>query len=248
LPDSRLSGTIRAASHGPKDSENRDNQGLPPQVEELEVIRRTCGDENVSAGRASTQLAWYEFALRFARGRSVLDVGCGLGDGLQVLKAGCAVVKGQDVDERLSGPDVLIAPLTEFDANSFDVLTAIDVIEHVEAPQSFLHQLTRIARIGLFLTTPNWNVTHSTWPYHLREYTPKQLAVLLRPFGSLTFFKGTQRGDHIYRVTHRRGWSLLNRVRGFRPASLLARCVNRALPTSCKMYGHIGVWCDLNEG
>jgi len=42
----------------------------------LAKIAREAGDENVGAGRAASQLGWYEFARRFVDGRSVRDVGC----------------------------------------------------------------------------------------------------------------------------------------------------------------------------
>ena len=49
-------------------------------------LARECGDEDVTAGRGPGQLPWYEFALRFVKGKSVLDAGCGLGKGMDILR------------------------------------------------------------------------------------------------------------------------------------------------------------------
>jgi 2-polyprenyl-3-methyl-5-hydroxy-6-metoxy-1,4-benzoquinol methylase len=105
------------------------------------VSVRRCGDESVRAGRGSGQLDWYRFARPFVAGRTVLDAGCGLGDGLRILATAAAKAEGQDLDPRLGGPDVLIKPVEEIPDKSYDVVTSIDVIEHVEDPDHYINFL-----------------------------------------------------------------------------------------------------------
>src|ERR1700690_3510624 len=149
----------------------------------MEREYRKVGDTSVEAGRGPGQLAWYEFAAQFCKGKTVLDVGCGLGRGIEVLRKTADSVRGQDLDERLASKEIMIMPLNEIPSKSFDVVTSIDVIEHVEEDAWFVAELFRIARESVFITTPNWSITRCTWPYHLREYTPKQLEELLAPHG-----------------------------------------------------------------
>src|ERR1043166_8674909 len=145
---------------------------MPARTTPIKV--RDCGDSAPLAGRGPGQLPWYQFATRFTQSRSVLDAGCGSGMGLDILAKSARTAKGQDLDSRLSRPDVTIGPLEDFPPDSFDVITSIDVIEHVDDPAGFVSSLMRIAKVGVFLTTPNWTAGRCEWPYHLREYTPSE--------------------------------------------------------------------------
>ena len=52
---------------------------------------KTCGDHSVEAGRGTSgQIGWYVLASKFCKNQSVVDVGCGLGKGLEIL---CKVSK-----------------------------------------------------------------------------------------------------------------------------------------------------------
>ena len=105
----------------------------------------------------------------------MLDVGAGLGDGLRILRQQASVVEGQDLDPRLADRGIHIVSIDEIPDRSCDVVTSIDVIEHIEDDGWFVRSLARIARQGIFVTTPNWTASRCQWPYHLREYTPRQL-------------------------------------------------------------------------
>ena len=214
-------------------------------MSEVKEVKQ-CGDVDVRTGRLPDQIGWYQFvAHTFAPGKTLLDAGCGLGDGLAILEEKASMVRGQDLDPRLARPNVLIQPLEEFQAKSFDVVTSFDVVEHVEDPVGFLGQLARIAREGFFLSTPNWTASRCQWPYHIREYTPSEFFALLAPFGKVHLFKGTSFGDKVYPVKHLKSYFLLNRLRNWRLTAFGARCWGYLLPPHRKIHNHNAAWVEL---
>jgi SAM-dependent methyltransferase len=207
---------------------------------------RTVGDESVDAGRGPGQLAWYRFAAQFTAGRSVLDAGCGLGLGLDILGRSARDARGQDLDPRLARDRVHIGDLDTLPSKSFDLVVSIDVVEHVEDDARFVRQLARIARQAIFLTTPNWTITRCTWPYHLREYTPREFCNLLSPLGRVRLFKGNGAGTSIYPVNHVNAYFLLNDARAFAPTDFATRCVSRfLLPPAARLHSHNAALVEL---
>lgn len=207
---------------------------------------RTVGDTSVDAGRGPGQLAWYEYALRFVAGKSVLDAGCGLGKGLAILGSRAAHITGQDLDERLATERVLIGPLAQIPSKSYDVVTSIDVVEHVEDDANFAMQLCRIARDGVFVTTPNWTITRCEWPYHIREYTPRQLMSLFSAYGEVSLYKGNAAGTKVFPVKHVALYHLINSLRVNPFAQLLVRAVNKFLPDRMRLLGHNAIFVQLH--
>jgi 2-polyprenyl-3-methyl-5-hydroxy-6-metoxy-1,4-benzoquinol methylase len=210
----------------------------------IETIQecRECGDEGVEAGRGPGQLPWYAFALQFVTGRSVLDAGCGLGHGMAILRRAAKEVRGHDLDPRLAADDVFIGDLELVRSKSFDVVVSIDVVEHVEDPGRFLGHLARIAREGIFLTTPNWTASRCHWPYHRREYTPRAFEQLLRPLGTVFLYKGTPDGSAAYPVRWNRLYCWFNDLRSAPLTAFPARCWNNLVPRSRRIHSHNAAW------
>jgi 2-polyprenyl-3-methyl-5-hydroxy-6-metoxy-1,4-benzoquinol methylase len=134
------------------------------------------------------QEAWYLWASEYVAGNSVLDVGAGSGYGMDIIKdAGAALVVG--IDPLPMCDHILGKPVADFEDNSFDIVVAMDVIEHVQDDVDFLKQMVRVARKGVLFSTPNWNKHKCINPYHIREYTPAELRSLLAGL-DVTYFIG----------------------------------------------------------
>jgi ubiquinone/menaquinone biosynthesis C-methylase UbiE len=147
----------------------------------------------------------YLFASRFVRNKVVLDVGCGWGYGTEFLiKKGAQQVIGVDVDDnvihqclKLRKTEVglqfyvMSATALNFMDNTFDVVTAFEVIEHLdsESQKKFLNQVVRVLKKKgiLLLSTPNktrWspNLKRPVLLDHKKEFYPDELRQLLNAY------------------------------------------------------------------
>jgi len=140
------------------------------------------------------------------KGDTVLDVGFGLGYGLIILSIHASEVTGIDVDKKcvkycqdsLIGRNPKIICLKQYDGheipfcdNNFDLVTCIDVLEHVELYETFLAELMRVSKKGVFISTPkrrpeNTNKDGSPKNYwHLREWNFEELSQILERYGGV---------------------------------------------------------------
>jgi ubiquinone/menaquinone biosynthesis C-methylase UbiE len=111
-------------------------------------------------------LSWSDYAetLLPPRCGSYLDYGCGQGDMLRRVSPRAVRVCGVDVDPEVlpSIPGVETRVIREseplpFPSESFDVITCLEVIEHVADEKQTFRELARVLRPGgtLILTTPH---------------------------------------------------------------------------------------------
>ena len=120
----------------------------------------------------------------------LLEVGCGEGRGIDLLlphvTSYSAIDKLSIAIEGLrhrypSGKFISgnLPPLPYPDA-SFDAVVSFQVIEHIPHDELFLREIFRVLRPGgvALLTTPNRPMSLSRNPWHIREYTGKELAAL----------------------------------------------------------------------
>ena len=128
-------------------------------------------------------------ALALAPRARVLDAGCGAGTLMEELDRAGAVVSGVEADPRaaelartLGAGDVLVGDVSDLpyaDA-TFDLVTCLDVLEHVKDDVAALRELRRVtAPHGrLLVAVPNhpwlWS-GHDRAAGHVRRYTPRRL-------------------------------------------------------------------------
>jgi len=150
----------------------------------------------ITSTRCQDLLRWFS---RLSIGREVLDVGCGLGQFVQVAnrigwKAEGLELSKEAVDfARRQGVAVreLDFLSEEIKPNSYDLVTLFEVVEHVPNPSEFLHRAGEVVRPGglVYLTTPNfasidrfllgkhWEIIHRE---HLTYFTPRTLRALVK--------------------------------------------------------------------
>jgi SAM-dependent methyltransferase len=126
----------------------------------------------------------------------LLDIGCGAGNMIHHLSR-YGQVKGLDIDERpvkvarQRGYDVDQFDVTQpmpFEADSFDAITALDVIEHNEDDLAILADSFRILKPGghIIITVPAlmWLWSHNDdINAHIRRYTSGEIKEKLSQVG-----------------------------------------------------------------
>lgn len=140
----------------------------------------------------------YLFAAQFARGKTVADIGCGVGYGSKILaENGAKTVFASDnsieaveyAASRYSHKkikyEVSDACFLTNASRSIDFVVANELIEHIQNYVAFLEEVKRVLKPnGLFLfSTPNAKV-HSQVPYvnsfHNKEFTKEELEQVLK--------------------------------------------------------------------
>ena len=129
-----------------------------------------------------------------------LDIGFGQGALLDAAARGDWRCYGTELSgtalDRGQARGFMTASGTEaFEDGSFDVVSLVELLEHVEDPGQFLGEARRVLRIGgcLYVTTPNaWSLNRwflgESWsvfapPDHITIFTPRGLHQLLRNAG-----------------------------------------------------------------
>jgi len=145
-----------------------------------------------------------------------LDFGCGNGGLVRWARAqGLSGVIGHETGwiaerARAAGIPLLTAAELQRDAGTFDVVTAIEVLEHIVDPVDVLGQIARLLKPGglLFVTTGNAQPFRGrlpAWRYvvpeiHVSLFEPDTLARAMRLAGFDPFFPGFVDGcDQIIR-------------------------------------------------
>ena len=135
-------------------------------------------------------MARYTFAARLARGKRVLDAGCGAGYGSAELAQTAESVAGIDIAleavefarEHYQMPNLEFAQgsvtALPYDDGAFDLVVAFEVIEHLQNWREFLAEVRRVMAPGgqFVVSTPNrLYYTESRGveganPFHLHEF------------------------------------------------------------------------------
>ena len=146
--------------------------------------------------KVPVQEAAYRFLTdtQIQEGDAVLDIGFGLGYGMEIMAEKCGDLVGIDVDKQaVLLKDGLIANEPKiidikhydglnipYDDNSFDIVTCVDVIEHVPDYMCLLKDMLRVSRQVVFVSTPNRRQEYTKKDgspknrWHLREWSVEE--------------------------------------------------------------------------
>jgi SAM-dependent methyltransferase len=143
-------------------------------------------------------LAKFHFACRYATNKLVLDAGCGAGQGTaQLARSGARYAVGIDISSEAVAfarshyvePNLAFGRMNAaclgFGDHIFDLVTSIEVIEHLHEPERYVAGIRRVLKNDgmLVLSTPNKRMSSptpgSSWPHHVHEFYPEELKALL---------------------------------------------------------------------
>ncbi len=188
----------------------------------MAVAERFQGANIIDAGRLSPywgeHAARYLFAMPYVEGRAVLDIACGTGYGIGLMRSSARFAIGVDLDpeavkeakkESHGRAAVLLGNGLglPFDDGTFDVITSFETLEHLHEREEFLAELRRVLRVDgkLILSTPNADYTKPvngkpSNPFHIHEYLPDELLAELGSYFRVDKFVG-QRLDSSIRIS-----------------------------------------------
>lgn len=139
-------------------------------------------------------------------GDKVLDVGFGLGYGLNIMAIKANEVYGVDVDKKVydycnetivgRNPRLVMLDIYNgydlpFEDNKFDVVTCVDVLEHVRDYHRLVNEMLRVCKNGVFVSTPNRRPEYTNLDgtpknvWHIREWSKDELNDILVTHGDV---------------------------------------------------------------
>lgn len=174
----------------------------------------------------------YAAAARLSAGRTVLDLGCNIGEGSAILNRTAKKVVGVDVSESMIAEarkqhaslpiDFALVDGTTlpFADHSFDLVVSFQVIEHIVDQDSYLGEIRRVLAPGgvALFTTPNASMRLDPgmrpWNrFHVREYTFGELDGHLRSVFSSVQTLGLFAEEPLYSIEIGRTRAIRERVR-----------------------------------
>lgn len=204
----------------------------PQSAEEVAQFYATSvhmGDELADWHDTPERQAWTEFIVNVAKAnnvRSAIDVGCGRGDDLRALRAaGVEHIVGIEPNEALRAecrkhdiypwPSLHMAETwAEVFGSGFDLITCIDVIEHLPNAREFVDHLASIVKVGgiLIESTATHHVDtplhlEANWGWHPRGQLIGHGFALRQSVGNLNVWErvatGVQPGQSVLLATWR---------------------------------------------
>lgn len=165
----------------------------------------------------------YKEACEYCRDKDVLDWGCNIGYGMEILAETASSVSGLDLSERaciaarqrLGSKALQIqwydGTQCDFSDQSFDVVTSFQVLEHISDYNSYFNEIIRVLRPGglALFTTPNallrLNPGMKPWnEFHIHEFAPSELMDFLNHRFSSVTIRGLFGTDELYWIERNR--------------------------------------------
>ncbi len=162
----------------------------------------------------------YKFAAKYAPGKRILDIACGVGYGSKILiEAGASSVLGCDISEdnieyansKYKSPNLefrvkdATKPLLE---GKFDLIVSFETIEHIDDFKTILNNFSESLRAdgNLIISSPNRKITNpylgpndKPSTYHIREFTIDEFQVHLMESGFKNIELYGQRQQKVFR-------------------------------------------------
>ncbi|MBZ5621465.1 MAG: methyltransferase domain-containing protein [Acidobacteriia bacterium] len=171
-------------------------------------------DECPDCWERNAHLERYDFARRVFLGGRVLDFGCGVGYGSEMLAGAGNTVVGVDASltaliiarERREQFATFVLPSDPLAQGPFLGTVAFEVLEHLEYPEEFLEQVARFSKHLVISTPVVPSVAHN--PHHKRDFTPAEFrAMIERRFEIVTEWWQVRpfRKEPCYAVIHGAG-------------------------------------------
>ena len=191
---------------------NRENQDDLQHVDSSGTAPRNVWNEQreLCPRTLDYDRPWYVYARQLIvkvglNSGQAIDIGCGLGEFMCQLREMGLEVTGLDGNPhqiRQSQQDGLKAQIADFEDNlpfgdaTFDLVTCLEVIEHIARAENLLKEMARILAPGgyIVLSTPNFGCWQNRIRYllgagpvnegvHLRFFTRKRLEQLITACG-----------------------------------------------------------------
>jgi 2-polyprenyl-3-methyl-5-hydroxy-6-metoxy-1,4-benzoquinol methylase len=188
--------------------ENDEKQEFP----DFDKVYKRFKDKGIV--KAPQQRRMYEaIAKNWCIGKAVIDCGCGMGIGTNILGREALGAWGVDINEesvksakemfenmkiKFEVVDLLSAPERPF--ATFDVVVCIEVIEHLKDFETLLTTLKRFGderrKTVFFISSPNRNSEdlgqdRPNNEFHVREWTAGEFyEVLTKHFGAVVMYSG----------------------------------------------------------
>lgn len=239
--DAMRSNATSAASPATSPAAVSVSQGIADPAFYLALEKRFRGTRQGVAERQRPYLDYLANIL--TPSQPLLDIGCGRGEWLHLLKTHALSASGIDLNPanaascRAAGLDVSTADacshLAGLAAGSLGAVTAFQVVEHLEFPvlMEFLRQVCRVLVPGgiVILETPNPEnlivATHTFWldPTHVRPLPPDLLEFAAHYVGLETVTILRLNPDSAVSADHPEAALLQQHLRGPRDYALIAR-------------------------
>lgn len=157
----------------------------------------------------------YNFAQKFVMGKVVLDIGCGPRPGSKFLAKMAKRVVAIDISREAieyaksnyKGKNleyyVMDATKLKFPDESFEVVTSLEVLEHIKNYRKYLSEIKRVLRPeGIYVfSTPNREMMMDLNPAHIKEFSFGELKDLLKEYFEEIDLYGQFRGKGVWGIS-----------------------------------------------